>query len=208
MNLIFVGPPGSGKGTVADEISSEFGLQHVSIGELMRKEIAKGTELGKAMSEFTSKGALVPNQVTIKFVNQALKAFRGNFILDGYPRDVEQAESLVKNVKIDAILLFECSDKVIIKRLSSRMQCANGHIYGLDFPPKKKGFCDTDNLPLKRRADDEPESIQKRLDIYREVSFPVIKFFESKVKILSIDSSVSPKDLFESARKALSSLKN
>lgn len=186
MNLIFLGPPGTGKGTQAERISQYLGIAHISTGEMFRQLASEGNPLGvEARDKYWGKGNLVPDDITIKLVEERLKKddCKSGFILDGFPRTIPQAEALEKIVNIDYVIDIESSDEIIIKRLTSRRQCSNrkcGRIYGIDVPPKEEGICDVCKEKLYQRNDDKEEVIRERLSVYEAQTKPLISFYQPR----------------------------
>lgn len=178
MNLIFVGPQGSGKGTQAEVISEKLGLCHISTGDLLRSITGK---LKEKIESYTLKGHLVPAEVVVRIIKEKLSKAecKKGFILDGFPRNIEQAKELDKITKIDKLMEIWISDKEAVKRLSSRLNCGKcGSVFNLiTNPPKKKNICDKCGNELFAREDDKPEAIKKRLEIYHKETEPLLKFY-------------------------------
>lgn len=189
MNLIFLGPPGTGKGTQAERISADLGIAHISTGEMFRQLANEGNEVGlEAKEKYWGQGKLVPDELTIKLVKERLKKedCQKGFILDGFPRTIPQAEALDEITDIDKVIDIESSKEIIIKRLSKRRQCSKcKKIYGIDVPPKKKGACDACGGELIQRPDDREEVIRERLKIYEKQTKPLIEYY--KDKLVTID---------------------
>lgn len=185
IRLVFLGPPGSGKGTYAQRIAPRLKITHIAAGEVLREEISAGTELGKRASGYVSKGQLVPDGVVISAIQvrleKALKETRG-FLLDGFPRNMEQALQLEKATAIDVVINLDVPESVIVERLSARRQCEKCEkIYNIKFlKPKKEGICDVCGGKLFQRKDDTPEVIKQRLKIYEEQTAPLIDFYKAK----------------------------
>ncbi|MBN2051651.1 MAG: adenylate kinase [Spirochaetales bacterium] len=193
MNLIFTGPPGAGKGTIASRISEELKIPHISTGDLFRKAIKEKTPLGLRVESILASGELVPDDVTCGIVEERLKlkdAVDG-FILDGFPRTIVQAEALSGITRIDGVVNFLVEDQLIIRRLSGRRICRNcGAGYHVDFmPPKKEGICDVCGGELYTRPDDAIEAIQNRLEVYRVQTSPLIDYYRRKDLIIDVDGS-------------------
>lgn len=196
MNLIFLGPPGTGKGTQAERISVEMKIAHVSTGEMFRQLASEGNPLGvEARDKYWGKGNLVPDDITIGLVNERLKKedCKNGFILDGFPRTIPQAEALEKIVKINYVIDIESSDAIIIKRLTSRRQCANcKKIYGIDVPPKLEGICDACGGKLYQRDDDKESVIRERIKVYNAQTKPLIEFYKARglLRIVNGENSI------------------
>ncbi len=184
MRLVFLGPPGVGKGTYASAISKKYGIPHISTGDIFREEIKKGSELGKKVKSYVDAGKLVPDDIVIEVVKRRLSMddCKKGFILDGFPRTLAQAEALDKITKIDLALNFVAPDEVIIERISGRRVCLKcGAIYHVVYmPPKVRGVCDKCGGSLIQREDDKPEVVKERLAIYRERFSPIIDYYKKK----------------------------
>lgn len=207
MKLIFLGPPGAGKGTLAGLVSKEIGVPQISTGDIFREAIKRGTELGKKVKEIVGRGDLVPDELTVSLVKERLTepdAAKG-YILDGFPRTIPQAAALEKFQTLDAVVNFAISDEVVVKRLSGREICKScGAIYHVtNMPSKVKGVCDACGGPLYTRPDDSIESITNRLEVYKRQTEPLIEFYGAKSLLKNIDSSKSPEDTLTQIRKAL-----
>ena len=203
MKLLIFGPQGSGKGTQAKKLAKKLGIEHVSTGELLRKHVREETELGKKVKIYLEKGILVPPELNIQVLQEGISGKDG-FILDGYPRNKEQAESLNNITDIDKALLLEVPDDVSIKRISGRRICEKGHEYHVEYlPPKKEGICDIDGLELKKRTDDEEDAIKKRLEIYHEETEPVVRHYEDQGKLIRINGDQSIEEVFKEIIKKL-----
>lgn len=186
MYIIMLGAPGTGKGTIGNEICKKYNLTHLSTGDIFRDEIKRGTELGKEAEEYISKGQLVPDEVTISMVEGKLDEMP-NVLLDGFPRTISQAnalrEYLSKNGEtVTAVINLEVPDKDLILRTSSRLTCSNkdcGATYNTVFcPPKQEGICDRCGSELMKRKDDNPESIKQRLETYYKNTEPLIEYYK------------------------------
>ncbi len=193
MRLVFIGPPGIGKGTYAKMISQKYGIPHISTGDIFREEIAKGTELGKKVKEYVEKGLLVPDEIVIEVVRQRLSQpdCAKGFILDGFPRTLKQAEALDRMTRIDAAILFSAPLEVIIERVSGRLVCPKcGAIYHVKWrPPKRPGICDNCGTQLIRRRDDEPDVVRRRYEIYLETFTPIIEYYRGKGLLIEVNAA-------------------
>jgi adenylate kinase len=192
MNIILFGPQGCGKGTQADLITRNHGLYHLSMGDELRAEIKKVTPLGKKIQEIVNSGALVPDEITNTLLMNVAKRHK-HIIFDGYPRREEQLQFLTKNFKIDAAIEIDLSETESIKRIASRRMCSKcGKNYNTIYlKPKVEGKCDIDGAVLVQRNDDKPAEIKKRLNIYKDQTEPLKKYY-SKQKILHIIDGNQP----------------
>ena len=198
MNLILLGAPGSGKGTQADTIVKEFHGQHVASGDLFRAEAAKGTELGRMAKTYMDKGLLVPDEVTIKMILKRLSEpdCKQGFLLDGFPRTIEQAVALDKALSqsgqdMDWAIYIKVDTEELLRRLSGRWICrkCQAPYHMVTAPPKKAGICDKCGGELYQRDDDKVETAKKRLDVYFRQTAPLIEYYSKARKILEIDGN-------------------
>ena len=198
MNLVFLGPPGAGKGTIAKVAKEELGVPHISTGDLFRANIKNETELGKRVKEILASGGLVPDEITIKMVENRLSESdcEMGYILDGFPRTIPQAEALSKMSNVEGVINFVLSEEEIIKRLSGRRMCpSTGRTYHILFnPPKVEGIDDETGEPLIQRDDDKPEAIRHRLELYNEATAPLIDYYKAKGVVLDLICTNDPKE--------------
>ena len=184
MKSVIFGAPGSGKGTYASRIKTRLDVDVIAMGDIFREMMKEDSELGKKIKSFVEKGLLVPDDIVNEVLKQRLaKVPHGKgFILDGYPRTVEQADNLEKIVEIDVIILLMVPDWIIVERLSTRRICRNcGTVYNIRFlKPKIEGVCDKCGGPLYQRPDDTPDVIKKRLQLYEEQTQPILRTFKEK----------------------------
>jgi adenylate kinase len=184
LKAIMFGAPGAGKGTYASRLQQKLGVETIATGDIFRELIKEDSELGRKVRGYVEKGLLVPDDAVIEVLKQRLsKIPKGKgFILDGYPRTLEQAKALEAITKIDVILLLDVPDWIIIERLSSRRICRNcGAVYNIRFlKPKVEGVCDKCGGPIYQRSDDNPEVIKKRLQVYQEQTRPLLEYFKEK----------------------------
>lgn len=199
MNLVFLGPPGAGKGTIAKLLKEELKIAHISTGDLFRDNIKRETELGKRVKEILASGALVPDEVTIAMVDSRLKEddAKSGYILDGFPRTVAQADALENMSSVDAVINFCLPDEEILKRLSGRRVCkSTGRTYHIIYnPPKVEGIDDETGEALIQRDDDKEEAIKHRLEVYQTSTAPLIDYYTKKGLIIDLDCSGKPEDI-------------
>lgn len=184
MKFIIFGPPGSGKGTYASRLQAKLGVDVIATGDLLREIMKEDTPLGRKVKGFVEKGLLGPSEVVTEVLKQRLAKSTGKegFILDGYPRTIEQAEALEKLAKIDAVILLTVPEKIIVERLSTRRICRNcGEVYNIRFlKPKVEGVCDKCGGQLYQRSDDKPDVIKDRIAVYEKQTEPVLKYYKEK----------------------------
>ena len=197
MKAIIFGAPGAGKGTYASRLQEKLGVEVIATGDIFRELMKENSELGKKVRGYVEKGLLVPDEVVVEVLKQRLSKIPSGkgFILDGYPRTLEQAKTLDAITEIDVILLLNVPDWIIIERLSSRRICRNcGTVYNVRFlRPKVEGVCDKCGGSLYQRPDDTPEVIEKRLAVYKEQTRPILEYFKEK-KVPFATSTVTSLD--------------
>lgn len=203
MKIIFLGSPGCGKGTQAVRLSKEHELIHLSTGDMLRQEVASGTELGTEIKEIMESGKLIPDDVINKVMETRLELDKG-YILDGYPRTVEQAEFLdaflnKNNKKVDLVIYFKLSEQEVIKRLTGRRKCPQcGKDYNLSFnPPAEDMVCDDCKSVLCQRADDCEEVIRKRLKVYDTETKPLLTYYVEKNVLKEIEAEKTIEDIYK-----------
>ena len=210
MRIVLLGPPGSGKGTHGKKLSECLGVPTVSTGDILRQAIQEGTALGKSAEEHVKSGRLVTDEIVLGLVETRLgrkDAGRG-FILDGFPRTVAQAEGLkglLGERKLDRVLNLVVPTEVVVNRLRDRWLCPKcGAIYNVSTaPPRVAGVCDQCGSALKQRADDEPETVRKRLDVYARETAPLVAYYEREGMLRNVDASGLAEDVYAAIQRAI-----
>lgn len=203
MKLILLGPPGSGKGTVASRLAKEFNLLHLCTGDLFREEISKKTKLGQLADHHISQGHLVPDEITLKLVqNKITSSSNQNIVFDGFPRTLAQAKGMEKFTKIDLVISLEVSEKIAIERISLRRTCQKcAAIYHLKYiPPKKPDTCDQCGHPLIQRSDEKEAVVKERFEVYHQQSKPLIKHYQNKGLLQTINGEPLPDEVYRQVR--------
>lgn len=184
MNLLIFGPPGSGKGTYASRLQARLGVDVIATGDLMREIMKQNTQLGRKVKSYVEKGQLVPDTVVLQVLKRhiARSKTKKGFVLDGFPRTIEQAEALDKLLRIDGIVLLTVPDFIIIERLSTRRICRNcGEVYNIRYlKPKIEGVCDKCGGQLYQRSDDKPEVIKDRITVYERQTRPILAHYRNR----------------------------
>jgi adenylate kinase len=216
LNLILFGPPGAGKGTQAERLRADFGLPFISTGEMLRQNVKDGTELGKEAQKYMDAGELVPDELIVKMAADRLRQddARDGFILDGFPRTIEQAEALDKQLselgrRITAALLVDVPDDEVVRRISGRRVCVkSGHNYHVqNDPPKHEGVCDQDGSRLVQRDDDRDGVVRKRLEVYHQQTEPLIEYYDKLGVMRRIDGTRSPAEVHDHIRAVIATLR-
>ena len=216
LNLILLGPPGSGKGTQGERLQEDFRLPYYATGDILRAAVAEATELGKTAKEYMDRGDLVPDEVIIGVIAERVEGAEAadGFILDGFPRTVGQADALGEEMEglgrsITAAVLIDVSDEEVVRRLGGRRTCAkNGHIFHVDFdPPKNEDVCDICGARLIVRDDDKPEVIRHRLETYHSKTKPLVDFYEERGVLKRVDGSLEPEEVGNRIRALLATLR-
>ncbi|ACD65915.1 MAG TPA: adenylate kinase [Sulfurihydrogenibium sp.] len=200
--IIFLGPPGAGKGTQSQLLKERNGFIQISTGDLLREAVKNQTELGKLAKQYMDEGKLVPDDLIISLIKEKLQEYADkNIIFDGFPRTIPQAESLDNllshlNKNVDAVILFKIEDDEVVKRLAGRRVCPScGAVYHMIYnPPKTDEICDKCGARLIQRDDDKEEVIRKRLEVYHQQTKPLIEYYKNK--IVEIDATDNPKNIY------------
>ena len=195
--IVLLGPPGAGKGTQAKVLAEEFGLPHISSGDIFRENIKSDTDLGKQAQSYIQQGELVPDDLTIEMIRDRFSRpdCDNGAILDGFPRTPAQADALLKmlkgfNGKVDLVPFITAPQAVLIERLAGRWTCRSGHVYHGKFnPPKQAGICDIDGSELYQRDDDKAETVKHRIEVYIKQTMPLIEYYQSQGVLVEINGS-------------------
>ncbi len=216
LNLVLLGPPGSGKGTQGERLQEDFRLPYYATGDILRAAVRDGTELGETAKEYMDRGDLVPDEVIIGVIIERIEdpEAADGFILDGFPRTLPQAEALDAELEklgraLTAALLIDIPDEEVVRRLGGRRTCAkNGHVFHVEFdPPKEPDACDIDGSRLLVRDDDKPEVIRHRLEQYHEKTEPLVSYYEEKGLLRRVDGSPHPDEVGDRIRALLATLR-
>jgi adenylate kinase len=216
MNLVLLGPPGSGKGTQGERLQEDLELPYYATGDILRAAVREGTELGKAAKDYMDRGDLVPDEVIVGMIGERIDSSEAadGFILDGFPRTAPQAEALAAKLselgrELTAVLLIDVSDEEVVRRLGGRRTCVeNGHVFHVEFnPPKQEGICDVDGSELIVRDDDKPEVIRHRLEQYHEKTAPLIEHYDSQSLLRRIDGTAAPDAVADEIQRTLATLR-
>ncbi|MGD1059866.1 MAG: adenylate kinase [Methanomassiliicoccales archaeon] len=187
--IVIMGPPGSGKGTQTERLCAEFKLTKISTGDLLREAVKQGTPLGVKAKSFMDAGKLVPNDLVIALIKEKLKTLEGGVILDGFPRNLEQAQMLEKIAKVDLAIDLQVNEENLVKRLTIRRTCKNcAAVYHLEYnPPNVAGRCDKCGGELYQRSDDTEKTVRERLKVYRNQTLPLVAFYKEKGVLEEVD---------------------
>ena len=216
LNLVLLGPPGSGKGTQGERLQEDLRLPYYATGDILRAAVRDETELGRSAKQYMDRGDLVPDDVIVGMIGERIESPEAadGFILDGFPRTVPQAEALAQKLdelgrELTAVLLIDAGDEEVVRRLGGRRTCAEeGHVFHVDFnPPEEEGVCDVDGSELIVRDDDEPEVIRHRLDQYHAKTAPLIDYYDGQSLLRRIDGAASPEEVADEVSRTLATLK-
>jgi len=205
--IVFLGPPGVGKGTQASELGRELGIPHLSTGDLLRSAVAAKSPLGREAEGHMAAGRLVPDDLVLQILKERLgrpDAARG-FLLDGYPRNPAQASALERIVPIDVVVSFDLPKETLLARLVERRVCPTCQsVYNLTSqPPRVAGRCDRDGTELVHRPDDRPEAVETRLRVYAEQTAPLLEFYRNRGLLRPVDARGSPEEVRARVRRAI-----
>jgi adenylate kinase len=215
LNLVLLGPPGSGKGTQGERLNADLHLPYYATGDILRGAVRDETELGKTAKQYMDNGDLVPDEVIVGVIAERIDSEEaaGGFILDGFPRTTPQAEALDAKLaelgrRVTSVLLIDVTDDEVVRRLGGRRTCeAEGHVYHVEFnPPKVEGVCDIDGSPLIVRDDDKPDVIRKRLSTYHEKTEPLVSYYEGTGVLARVDGVRAPDEVTAELREILAGI--
>jgi adenylate kinase len=217
LNLILLGPPGAGKGTQAERLREDFALPHISTGDMLRAEVAQGSDLGREAKRYMDAGDLVPDEVIIGMIIKRVEApdAADGFLLDGFPRNEQQADALAEALtglgrRLSAALLIEVGDEELVRRLAGRRVCVKNptHIYHVEFdPPKHDSVCDQDGSRLVQRDDDKEETIRRRLQVYHSQTEPLIDYYDRAGLLRRFDGTRNPDEVHARIRATVATLR-
>jgi adenylate kinase len=216
LNLVLLGPPGSGKGTQGERLQEDLRLPYYATGDILRAAVRDETELGRSAKEYMDRGDLVPDEVIVGVIAERIDSSEAldGFILDGFPRTTPQAEALDAKLSemgraVTGVLLIDVSDDEVVRRLGGRRTCtANGHVFHVEFePPQQEGVCDIDGSELLVRDDDKPEVIRKRLETYHEKTEPLVSYYDHRSVLRRIAGEAPPDEVAEQVRRTLATLR-
>jgi len=215
LNLILLGPPGSGKGTQGERLQEDLHLPYYATGDILRAAVREGTDVGKEAKDYMDRGDLVPDGVIVGVIAERIeeREAEDGFILDGFPRTEPQAEALDAKLselqrQVSVVILIDVGEDEVVRRLGGRRQCPNGHIFHVDFDaPEKEGVCDVCGEPLAIRDDDRPEVIRNRLAQYRDKTEPLIGYYESRGLLKRVDGDRPPEEVTDKIRALVATLK-
>ncbi len=202
MKLILLGPPGSGKGTISEQLTKDFHLIHISAGAILREEVEKDTTIGREIKKYIEKGILVPDHLVVDIVKLEVNNHK-NFILDGFPRSVQQAHDIA-DLNIDTVIYLDISQQAVIERFADRRVCPQGHSFNsTSLKPKQEGICDYDKLKLIRRKDDNPKIITERFKVYNKETAPLIEYYHKKGILKKVNADQEPENVYKAVKAVL-----
>lgn len=203
-NLILLGPPGAGKGTIAKRLAAELGYLHLSTGDILREEVARGSELGKKAKAYMDAGELVPDELILAMVKERV-AGKDGILFDGFPRTLAQARGLEEIAPVQLVLLLELDRDTVVRRLSARRVCPQcGALYNLiTSPPKEDERCDSCGEKLIQREDDRPEVIARRFQVYMRDSVPLVDYYQGKGILVRLDAARPHGEVYAAALHAI-----
>lgn len=215
LNLVLLGPPGSGKGTQGERLQEDLELPYYATGDILRAAVREETEIGREAKAYMDRGDLVPDEVIIGVIAERMtsREAEDGFILDGFPRTVGQAEALEAKLselgrRLTAAILISVPDEEVVRRLGGRRTCPNGHIFHVEFDPaSEEGVCDVCGADLYVRDDDKPEVIKHRLEQYRDKTEPLVAWFEERGTLERVTGTGAPDDVYEDVRALLATLR-
>jgi adenylate kinase len=216
LNLVLLGPPGSGKGTQGERLQEDFRLPYYATGDILRAAVREGTELGTTAKQYMDRGDLVPDEVMVGLIAERVSRSEAGdgFILDGFPRTIAQAKALDARLeeldrKLTAAVLIDASDDEVVRRLGGRRTCVKeGHIFHVEFdPPKNEGICDICGARLEIREDDKPEVVRHRLEQYHSKTEPLVAHYEANGLLRRVDGSLEPDEVNNRIRALLATLR-
>ena len=216
LNLVLLGPPGSGKGTQGERLQEDLRLPYYATGDILRGAVRDETPLGKTAKEYMDRGDLVPDEVIVGVIAERIDSAEAldGFILDGFPRTMPQAEALDAKLaelgrSVTAVVLIDVSDDEVVRRLGGRRTCTeNGHVFHVEFnPPKQEGVCDLDGSPLITRDDDKPDVIRNRLETYHSKTEPLVDYYDQRSVLRRIDGVATPDEVADEVRRTLATMR-
>jgi adenylate kinase len=216
LNLVLLGPPGSGKGTQGERLQEDLRLPYYATGDILRAAVRDQTDLGRTAKQYMDRGDLVPDDVIVDVIAERIDSPEAadGFILDGFPRTEPQAEALAARLAeldrgLTGVLLIDVDDEEVMRRLGGRRTCEeNGHVFHVEFnPPEKEGVCDLDGSPLVVRDDDKPDVIRHRLDQYHQKTEPLVDYYDGQSLLRRIDGAASPDEVGAEVERTLATLR-
>jgi adenylate kinase len=216
LNLVLLGPPGSGKGTQGERLQEDLRLPYYATGDILRAAVRDETPLGRTAKEYMDRGDLVPDEVIVGVIAERIASSEAldGFILDGFPRTMPQAEALDRKLEelgraVTAVLLIDVSDDEVMRRLGGRRTCEeNGHVFHVEFNPSQRdGVCDLDGSSLIVRDDDKPEVIRNRLEQYHAKTEPLVDYYDQRSVLRRLDGTAAPDEVADEVRRTLATMR-